>query len=102
MIKQKKSEKEVIDEQIAKFIYATNSSFRVIKHEEFICMIQLLRPCYHPPGRLDICGKLLNNVLKKCPESSNRMIEDKTVRMSLDGWSFALLLSVLFQLGLFS
>ena len=30
---------------------------------------------------------MLNNVHKKCLESSNRMLEDKTVCKSLDGWS---------------
>ena len=53
-IKTTKSEKEVIDEQIAKFIHATNSSFMIVEHEKFIRVIQLLRPGYHPPGRLDI------------------------------------------------
>ena len=89
MIKTTKS--EVIEEQIAKFIHATNSSFRIIELEEFIRMIQLLRPGYHPPGRFDISGRLSNNVHKKCPESRNRMLEEKTVCMSLDGWSDVLL-----------
>ena len=31
-----KSEKEVLDEQIARFVYATNSSFRLVEHEQFI------------------------------------------------------------------
>lgn len=87
MTKTTKSEKEVFDEQIAKFIYATNSSFRLVEHEEFIRMIQLLRPGYSPPSRLDISGKLLDAVHKKCLESCKGMLKDKTVCMSLDGWS---------------
>ena len=82
-----KSEKEALDEQIAKFVYATNSSFRIVEHAEFIRMVQLLRPGYIPPNRIDIGGKLLDAVHKKCVQSSKEMLEGKTVCMSLDGWS---------------
>ena len=78
---------EVLDEQSAKFIYATNSSFRIVEHEEFIRIIQLLRPGYSPPSRFDISGKLLDTVHQKCLESSKDMLKDKTVCMSFDGWS---------------
>ena len=49
-----KSEKNTFDEQVAKFIYVTNSSFRITEHPEFIKMIQLLRPGYNPPSRFDV------------------------------------------------
>jgi len=81
-----KSEKK-FDEQIAKFIYATNSSFRIVEHEEFIHLIQLLQPGYSPPSRFDISGKWLDAVHKKCLESSKEMLKDKTVCMSFNGWS---------------
>lgn len=38
-----RSEREVLDDQVAKFIYATNSSFRIMEHPEFIQMINRLR-----------------------------------------------------------
>jgi len=82
-----KSEKEVFDEQIAKFIYATNSSFRIVEHEEFIRLIQLLRHGYSPPSRFDISGKSLDVVHEKCLESSEEMLKDKTVCMTFGGWS---------------
>jgi len=87
VMKTSKSEKEALDEQIAKFVYATNSSFRIVKHDEFIRMIQLLRPGYTPPSRFDVAGKLLDGVHKKSLESCHEMLKGKTVCISLDGWS---------------
>lgn len=85
--KTSKSEKEVFDTQIAKFIYATNSSFRIVEHPYFVRLIELLHPGYSPPSRLDISGRLLDAVHSTCLESSKEMLKGKTVCMSLDGWS---------------
>lgn len=82
-----RSEKEILDEQIARFIYATNSSFRVVEHEEFKKTVQLLRPGYTPPSRQDVAGKLLNTVHAKCLNTGKELLQGKTVCMSLDGWS---------------
>lgn len=46
-------------------IYATNSSFRVVKYETFIKLIEALRPGYKPPTRKDISDKLLDRVHNK-------------------------------------
>jgi len=82
-----KSKKEVFDDQIAKFIYATNSSFRIVEDEKFIRLIQLLRPGYSPPSRFDISGKLLDVVHKKCLKCNKEMLKDKTVCMSFESFS---------------
>ena len=85
--KTSKVEKEAFDAQVAKFIYATNSSFRIVEHPEFVQLIEMLHPGYSPPSRVDIGGKLLDAVHSKCLQSSKEMLKGKTVCMSLDGWS---------------
>ena len=74
----------MFDDQIAKFIYATNSSFRIVEDDKFIRLIQLLRPGYSTPSRFDISGKWLDVVHKKCLECNKEMLKDKTVCMSFE------------------
>jgi len=81
--KTSKSEKEVFDTQIAKFIYATNSSFRIVEHPDFVRLIELLHPGYSPPSRLDISGRLLDAVHSTCLESSKEMLKGKTSQLSV-------------------
>lgn len=50
-------------------------------------MINLLRPGYNPPSRVDVAGKLLNNVHQKSSHSCAKMLDGLTVCMGLDGWS---------------
>jgi autotransporter adhesin len=50
-------------------------------------MIELLRPGYTPPTRFDISGKLLDVVHEKSMKTAQEILTDKTVCMSLDGWS---------------
>jgi hypothetical protein len=45
------SEKHKIDGQVAKFIFGTNSSFRIVEHPQFTDTLKLLRPGYKPPKR---------------------------------------------------
>ncbi|XP_060543270.1 uncharacterized protein LOC132710658 [Pantherophis guttatus] len=46
VIKTSRLEKELIDEKIAQFVYAMNSSFRLTENPHFINMAQSLRPGY--------------------------------------------------------
>ncbi|XP_026574511.1 uncharacterized protein LOC113448146 isoform X2 [Pseudonaja textilis] len=76
--------KELIDEKIARFVYATNSSFRLLENPHFANMIQSLRlDTIHQ----DVAGKLLDKVydeeIMQCATSQ----EGKVVNLSLDGWS---------------
>ena len=68
-------------------IYATNSSFRLVEHLEFIKMISDLRPGYNPPNRIDIGAKLLDLVYKNSITRCSGMLHEQTVTMSIDGWS---------------
>ncbi|XP_065454017.1 uncharacterized protein LOC135983963 [Chrysemys picta bellii] len=62
VIRIRRLQKEVIDEKNAQFVYATNSTFRMIENPHFINMVQLSRPEYSPPNRADVAGKLLDKV----------------------------------------
>ncbi len=43
-----KSEKEALDAQVARYIYATNTPFSAAAHSEFVKLVQMLRPGYTP------------------------------------------------------
>ncbi|KAI6649837.1 Transposase [Oopsacas minuta] len=87
VMKTSKSEAELLDLQIARYIYATNTPFIAVEHPEFMKLIKMLRPGYIPPNRHDIGNKLLNNVQGSLLDTCRKTLEDKTVSLSLDGWS---------------
>ncbi|XP_073415149.1 uncharacterized protein [Dendrobates tinctorius] len=87
VIRTSRLEKELIDEKIAQFIYATNSSFRLTENPHFINMVQSLRPGYSPHSRADVAGKLLDQVYDREMEQCATALEGKIVNLSIDGWS---------------
>ncbi|XP_053163610.1 uncharacterized protein LOC128350053 [Hemicordylus capensis] len=87
VIKTSRLEKELIDEKIAQFVYATNSSFRLTENPHFINMVQSLRPGYSPPSRADVAGKLLDKVYDREMEQCATALEGRIVNLSIDGWS---------------
>ncbi|KAG8129895.1 hypothetical protein E2320_016781 [Naja naja] len=87
VIKTSRLEKELIDEKIAQFVYAMNSSFRLTENPHFINMIQSLRPGYSPPSRADVAGKLLDKVYDREMEQCATALEGRIVNLSIDGWS---------------
>ncbi|KAM7168759.1 ligand-dependent nuclear receptor corepressor-like protein isoform 12-T13 [Macrochelys suwanniensis] len=87
VIRTSRLQKEVNDEKIARFVYATNTPFRMIENPHFINMVQSLTPGYSPPNRADVAGKLLDKVYKREIEQCAKGLEGKIVNLSLDGWS---------------
>ncbi|KAM4023539.1 uncharacterized protein ACNLHF_028214 [Anomaloglossus baeobatrachus] len=87
ILKTTTSQKEHFDELIAKFIFATNSSFRLVEHPLFVQMIEGIRPGYKPPSRFDISGKHLQAVYDIERAACTKYLKDEVVNMSLDGWS---------------
>ncbi|XP_053102956.1 uncharacterized protein LOC128323583 [Hemicordylus capensis] len=87
VIKTSRLEKELIDEKIAQFVYAMNSSFRLTENPHFINMVQSLRPGYSPPSRADVAGKLLDKVYDREMEQCATALEGRIVNLSIDGWS---------------
>ena len=57
------NESKAFELQIAKMIYATNSSFNIVENKEFI-KIQMLQPGYNPPSRTAVGNHLLDEVHK--------------------------------------
>ncbi|XP_025051378.1 uncharacterized protein LOC102368925 isoform X2 [Alligator sinensis] len=82
-----KCQQDPIDEKIARFIYATNSPFRIVHNTCFVEMVECLRPGYTPPGRADVGGRLLDTVYKKELERCARNTAGKFASLSLAGWS---------------
>ncbi|XP_067412762.1 heterogeneous nuclear ribonucleoprotein U-like protein 1 isoform X2 [Emydura macquarii macquarii] len=87
VVRTSKYQQDTIDEKIARFIYATNSPFRIVNNKHFIDMVESLQPGYTPPGRADIGGRLLDTVYEKELEQCARNTEGKFASLSLHGWS---------------
>ncbi|XP_063222783.1 uncharacterized protein LOC134531131 [Bacillus rossius redtenbacheri] len=87
LVKTNSNQKCILDEQVARYIYATNSPFRQVDHPEFKKMVSLLRPGYKPPTHVQIGGDLLDTLYTAEREKCATCLEGKTVCLSLDGWS---------------
>ncbi|XP_048694468.1 uncharacterized protein LOC125631593 [Caretta caretta] len=87
VIRTSRLQKEVTDEKIVPFVYATNSPFCMIENPHFNNMVQSLRPECSPPNRADFTGKLLDNVYEREIEQCARGLEGEIVNLNLDGWS---------------
>lgn len=79
--------KREIDKQIAKAIFATNSSFRCIENNEVKKALELLRPGYLPPSRKIVSTTLLDEIYVEEQEKCFRNLGGQYVNMSIDGWS---------------
>ena len=80
-------EKANLDEEVAKMVFATNSSFRLVKHPQFCKMVGKLRPGYTPPTRKKIADKFLPMIYEKEYAKCATELKDEIVCLSLDGWS---------------
>ena len=87
VMKTSKSESELLNLQIARYIYETNTPFVAVEHPEFIKLIKMLRPGYLPPNRHDVGNKLLDKVQGSLLDTCKQILQDKSVSLSLDGWS---------------
>ncbi|XP_018012992.1 uncharacterized protein LOC108670053 [Hyalella azteca] len=86
-IKTTKEDKKCLDYLVARMIYGTNSSFRLVEHDCFREMMDAARPGYKLPTRRDVAGRLLDEVFDSETEKAVNMLQGQTVCMSLDGWS---------------
>ena len=80
-------EKESLDQQCARSIYATNSSFLSVEHKDYVKFCKMMRPGYIPPTRHQIGGPLLDKVHAELQESCKEQLANKPVCMAMDGWS---------------
>lgn len=87
IIKTNKSQKEALDEQAARMIYATNMSFRKVHNKEFLKFCQDLRPGYVPPNEKMIANELLEKVYLKEINKKKDEFQNEVVCLAIDGWS---------------
>lgn len=87
VIRTNQSEKDKLDIQIARYLYATNTSFRAVEHREFKKMINALRPGYKPPNRNSVSTNLLDKVHNSVQSTIKENLCNKKVCLALDGWS---------------
>lgn len=82
-----REDKKKIDLQVARYMFATNTPFHHVEHPEFLKLIEYLRPGYKPPNLKEIGGELLEEVYNSIQESVKDDLKNKTINMSIDGWS---------------
>ncbi|XP_065641917.1 uncharacterized protein LOC136073741 [Hydra vulgaris] len=87
VVRTSQSQKAVFDEQIARMIFATNSSFQLVEHPEFQKLMLMLRPGYSGPTRKDVADKLLTIVFDKEKGNVKNALNGEIVNIALDGWS---------------
>ena len=76
------TQKALLDEQAARFIYANNCPFRIVENPEFINFCEKLCPGYVPPNRKVIAGTLLEKVYN---DESQKCIYDLNDEYGI-GW----------------
>lgn len=87
MVRTTSKQKTSLDEQVARFIFATNTSFRSVEHPEFIQLVNQLRPGYKPPDRKEVSGILLDKIYEDERKKCCSVLKNQTVCLGLDGWS---------------
>lgn len=87
VIKTSGEEKQKLDLQVARYLYATNTPFRHVENQEFVKLVTMLRPGYKAPTREDIGGPLLDFVYEQEKMKCKNLLEGQTVSLSIDGWS---------------
>ena len=70
--------------QVAQFIFATNTSFWAVEHDEFLKLITMVRSGYTSPNRRNVSDKLLNNVFDSFKLETQMKLNGKTLCMALD------------------
>ena len=68
-------------------VYSTNIPFCTVEHPEFKNLMSMLKSGYRPPSRFKVRGKLLDTVQGDLLDQCTAEWRDRTVSMSLDGWS---------------
>lgn len=87
VIRTSQHERKQLDLQVARYIFATNTSFRSVDNTEFLKLVNMLRPGYTPPNRFKVGNELLNEVYDQVSVNTKEGLAGKTVCMALDGWS---------------
>ena len=72
---------------MARFVFATNSPFRIAENKHFVALLQSLRPGYRPPNRERVSNELLDKIYEKERSAITVQLQATTVSLSLDGWS---------------
>ena len=87
VLKTSVEEKNEIDLQFARMVYATNSPFNFVEHREVKKMARMLRPGYKPPSRLAVGGQLLETIYEEELDKCRTVLENKNATLDIDGWS---------------
>ena len=59
----------------------------LVEHSEFLKLMEMLRPGYHPPNRHNVGNELLYELYVSMQSECKEQLEGKNVSMMLDGWS---------------
>src|SRR5215813_9340948 len=73
--------------RLRSLFYSCNIPFNVVEQEEFVTLIQKLRPGYKPPSRTALSENLLNEVTSLLDNKMMSALESKECTLIEDGWS---------------
>ena len=79
--------KSKIDQQIARFVYASNISFSTVEHPEFVKLVNMLHPGYSPPSRKTLAGTVLDKTTADLEDVMRKKLLGKDCTLVQDGWS---------------
>ena len=82
-----KQAKVQLDEQIARTLYACIIPFNVIYHPQFVSVLEIWRPGYHPPSCFDLACSLWDKVYNRLTDEMKVEFQGKSVTLITVGWS---------------
>jgi hypothetical protein len=76
-----------LEKQVGRFVFATNSPFKVVEHPEFLKMMNMVRPSIKLPKRQTVGGRILDAVYVEEWKAFTSSLDGKYCTMAMDGWS---------------
>lgn len=87
VVRTSKKDKEIFDEQVTRFFFATNLAFHKVQHEKFKKLCQQLHTGYVPAHEKLLVNELLDTVFRNDQQKCHENLRGETVCLTLDGWS---------------
>ena len=75
------------ERQVGRFVYATNAPFKVVENEEFLKLMEMMRPGIKIPARRAVAGRILQDVHDEEWQKFVASVKEKLCTLQIDGWS---------------
>ena len=68
-----------LERQVGKFVFSTNAPFSIVENQDFLRMMQMVRPGIKLPGRHTIGGRILDDVYMDEWQKFSQMVEPRPI-----------------------